>query len=451
MAIEKKGLAFVDLQYCEDLSREDCEKYYNILREELIPALGCTEPICLAFAAAEARQVLGETPERVIIKCSGNIIKNVKGAIVPNSGNLKGIEAAVCLGIAGGNPDKKLEVLEDITEKQQEYAKKLLSNPDYCQVKLLDTPATLHVILEAYSHKHTSMVEIIHTHANIVTIMRDQKYLLKKDFDPKEAVKDLTDRSCLSIRKIVSFADHAGLHPIQSLLEEQIAYNSKISKEGLEHPYGVQVGACLLKYYGSDVKIRAQAAAAAGSDARMSGCTLPVIINSGSGNQGITVSIPVIEFAKEWNVGQEKLLRALIVSNLVAIHEKTGIGRLSAYCGAVSAACGSGAALTYMRGGTYQQICDTITNTLGNISGMVCDGAKPSCAAKIMSAVDAAIMGHYLAMDGLVFQKGDGIIKGDVEQTIDNIGKVGRLGMQETDRVILKLMIGDGKEKGESA
>jgi L-cysteine desulfidase len=415
-------------------------QYTQILKEELIPALGCTEPICIAYASAKARQTLGEFPEMAIVESSGNIIKNCKGAIVPNTGSLKGIAAAAVIGIVGGDPDKKLEVLSGVTSENVARAKEILKT-DFCRVKLLTTPALLHVIVTVKSAGHSALVEIVHTHTNIVRIEKDGQTIFEKPYDPKKFNDSMTDRSVLNVKDIKEFADTVQLSELSDLIERQIDCNSRISEEGLKHPYGVQVGYNLRKYYGDDVKIKAKAAAAAGSDARMSGCTLPVVINSGSGNQGMTVSLPVIEYAKYLKVSHEKLIRALILSNLIAIHQKTGIGRLSAYCGAVSAACGSGAGITYLYGGTYEQICRTITNTLADIPGIVCDGAKPSCAAKIASSVDAAIMAHCLSMANKSFQPGDGIIESNVEETIENVGILGREGMKETDEEILKLMI----------
>lgn len=425
------------------LTAEKCQKYAQILKEELVPALGCTEPTCIAYVSAKARQVLGMEPNGITIESSGNIIKNVKGAVVPNTGNLRGIEAAAVVGVFGGDPDRELEVLSAVKQEDLDRAMKAAKN-GFCKVKLLDTPANLHVIATVTAEGgHYACVEIVHTHTNIVRIEKDGKKLLSKPFNPNDFNQSLTDRGCLNVKDILEYADKADISPIRDVIETQIRCNTKISEEGLSHPYGACVGATLRKYYGDDVKVRARAAAAAGSDARMSGCILPVVINSGSGNQGMTVSLPVIEYAKELKVSHEKLLRALVLSNLLATHQKTAIGRLSAYCGAVSAACGAGAAITYLCGGSYEQICLTIINSLGNVSGMVCDGAKPSCAAKIASAVDAAIMGHCMAMQNKGFSAGEGLITGDIESTLRNIGRLGHDGMRETDHEILEMMIGE--------
>ena len=429
-----------------ELTDFDCSQFIAILQEELVPALGCTEPIAIAYAGAHARALLGKIPDRVCIKSSGNIIKNVKSVTVPNSGNMKGIPAAAAIGIIGGNPDKGLEVLADITEADIIRTKEFLEQVP-CKVSLLDTVASLHFIVEVFAGADSASVEIIHQHTNIVRTTKNGKEVMSVPFDPASANAALTDRSGLSVKKILAFADTIDLNRVRPILERQIEYNTRIAQEGLEHRYGINAGANLLKAAEAEravtVKIRAQAAAAAGSDARMSGCTLPVVTNSGSGNQGLTASLPVIVFAEEKKLSHDQLLRGLLVSNLIAIHQKTRIGRLSAYCGAVSAACGSGAAVTYLSGGSYEQVCETITNTLAVVSGIVCDGAKPSCASKIASSVDAALNAHYLAMQNRVFQAGEGIVKGDIEKTIAGVGSVAADGMRETDKVILRIMVED--------
>ena len=429
-----------------ELTDFDCNQFIAILQEELVPALGCTEPIAIAYAGAHARALLGEIPDRVCIKSSGNIIKNVKSVTVPNSGNMKGIPAAAAIGIIGGNPDKGLEVLADITESDIASTKEFLEKIP-CKVSLLDTVASLHFIVEVFAGADSASVEIIHQHTNIVHTTKNGKDVLSVPFDPASANAALTDRSGLSVKTILEFADTIDLNRVRPILERQIDYNTRIAQEGLEHRYGINAGANLLKAAEAEqavtLKIRAQAAAAAGSDARMSGCTLPVVTNSGSGNQGLTASLPVIVFAEEKKLPHDKLLRGLLVSNLIAIHQKTRIGRLSAYCGAVSAGCGSGAAVTYLSGGSYEQVCETITNTLAVVSGIVCDGAKPSCASKIATSVDAALNAHYLAMQNRVFEPGEGIVKGDIEKTIAGVGAVAADGMRETDKVILRIMVDD--------
>ena len=429
-----------------ELTDFDCNQFIAILQEELVPALGCTEPIAIAYAGAHARALLGKIPDRVCIKSSGNIIKNVKSVTVPNSGNMKGIPAAAAIGIIGGNPDKGLEVLADITESDIARTKEFLEKIP-CKVSLLDTVASLHFIVEVFAGADSASVEIIHQHTNIVRTTKNGKDVLSVPFDPASANAALTDRLGLSVKKILEFADTINLDRVRPILERQIDYNTRIAQEGLEHRYGINAGANLLKAAEAEravtLKIRAQAAAAAGSDARMSGCTLPVVTNSGSGNQGLTASLPVIVFAEEKKLPHDKLLRGLLVSNLIAIHQKTRIGRLSAYCGAVSAGCGSGAAVTYLSGGSYEQVCETITNTLAVVSGIVCDGAKPSCASKIATSVDAALNAHYLAMQNRVFEPGEGIVKGDIEKTIAGVGAVAADGMRETDKVILRIMVDD--------
>lgn len=417
------------------------EQYLKILSEELVPALGCTEPICVAFAASLAARTLGCRPEGMTVEASGNIIKNVKGAVVPGSGGLKGIEAAAILGMVGGDPDLLLEVLSKITEEELAAARDILRNRDFCKVAVLQSTSKLHVRIFVFAGEHTALVELMHQHTNVVRIEKDKKVVFEKEQNEDGCDEGLTDRSCLNVRDILAFAGQVELSQVQPLIDRQIEYNERIAKEGMEQEYGVSVGANLLKYYGNDVKVRARAMAAAGSDARMGGCLLPVVINSGSGNQGITVSVPVIEYAREMGADHERLVRALVFSNLIAIHLKTGIGRLSAYCGVVSAACGSGAGITYLLGGTYEQICSTITNTLANVSGMICDGAKPSCAAKIATAVDAAIMGHCLSMEQKQFQTGDGIVKETVEETIESVGEIASTGMRATDEKILDIMV----------
>ncbi|MEG0944081.1 MAG: L-serine ammonia-lyase, iron-sulfur-dependent, subunit alpha [Angelakisella sp.] len=420
------------------MTQAEKDAIYGILREELVPAMGCTEPIAIAYAAAKARALLAEQPTRAVVKCSGNIIKNVKAVVVPNSGGLRGLETCVTLGAIGGNAEKQLEVLEDIQPIHIEQTKRLLAE-GFCTVEKLDTAIGLHLIVELYSADHHAAVEIAHSHTNIVSMMVDGNAVEVHT----EAVQNtvLPDRSFLNIRLIYDFANEADLAQLEELLRPQIRYNTDIAEEGLKNEYGACVGASLLRHFGNDVTVVAKAMAAAGSDARMSGCPMPVVINSGSGNQGMTVSLPVIAYAQKLGASDEMLLRALALSNLVALHQKTRIGKLSAYCGVVSAATGSGAAISYLHGMPYEDICKTITNTLANVSGIICDGAKPSCAAKIASAVDAAIMGHLMAMDHHTFGSGEGLVKDDVEQTIACIGTMGRNGMRETDQEILRLML----------
>lgn len=412
--------------------------YVQILKNELVPALGCTEPIAIAYAAARAREVLGGFPESVEMNCSGNIIKNVKGVTVPNSGGLKGIDVAAALGIVGGDPSKELKVLESIRPEHIEQAKELVGR-GFCSCRLIEDVENLYIIARVDGGGHWAEVTIINRHTLITKIVKDGVTLYETGVS--EDSPEYVDKSLLNVKQIIEFADQADIADISGILDQQIRRNSAIADEGLANGYGAQVGRTLLEVFGDDVKIRAKARAAAGSDARMSGCSLPVVINSGSGNQGMTVSLPVIEFAKEFGSGTERLYRALVVSNLIAIHQKKYIGSLSAYCGAVSAACGAGAGITYLSGGTYDDIAFTITNTIGNVGGIVCDGAKPSCAAKIASAVDAAILAHYMGAAHRSFQPGEGIVREDVEETIRSMGYIGRVGMKSTDREILNIMI----------
>lgn len=415
------------------------DNYTAILRSELVPALGCTEPIAIAYAAAKAASLLGQRPDRIEMHCSGNIVKNVQGVTVPNSGGLKGIEAAAILGALGGNVSKELEVLEGIAPEVVSEAT-LLVGTGFCKGILVEGVANLYLLAKAYAGEHCTEVEIEHKHTNIIRTTVDGKDTYFSDFDHK-SISFAGDKSLLNIRNILEFANTVNLNDISDVLENQIRMNTAISDEGLKGNYGACIGKTMLKVYGNDVKIRAKARAAAGSDARMSGCSLPVVINSGSGNQGMTASLPVIEYAKEMNAPDGKLYRALIVSNLIALHQKKYIGNLSAFCGAVCAACGSGAAITYLFGGGYEEISRTIINTIANVGGIVCDGAKPSCAAKIASSVDAAIMAHYMSTESLVFGCGEGLVQQDVERTIHNIGHVGCIGMKSTDLEILKIML----------
>ena len=452
--------------------------YIEILKEELVPALGCTEPIAIAYAAAKAAEVLKEsngeevqiaehkteekagTAERngaksasqtaldncnghLDVYCSGNIIKNVKSVTVPNSGGMRGIEAAALLGLVGGDASRKLEVLEGITEEQREETRRLLEKK-FCTCSLQDGVANLYIRAELTLEGHSACVTIEDKHTNIIKIEKDGVVLFEKacKAEADAGAKEQSDkRALLNVADILRFADEVRIEDIKDVIGRQIEMNTAISEEGLRNPYGAEVGRTLLHAYGDDIKIRAKAKAAAGSDARMNGCSMPVVINSGSGNQGMTCSLPVIEYAKELKVSKEKLYRALVVSNLVAIHQKSYIGSLSAYCGAVSAACGAGAAIAWLNGGDYEAVARTITNALANTSGMVCDGAKSSCAAKIASAVDAAIMAYTLESANHCFQPGEGLVKDNVEDTIRNMGYVGRVGMKDTDVTILNLMI----------
>lgn len=409
----------------------------HVLKGELVKALGCTEPIAIAYVSAKAREILGRMPEKIVIACSGNIIKNAKSVIVPMTGSLKGIEAAAVTGAVGGDAGKELEVLTGVTSQELETVQKLLDEK-ICKVECLDTTEKLHILETVYAGEDVVQVELIRTHLGIIKITKNGEVLFE---DQPQEDKDEIDYSCLNVKNILEFANTIHVDEVKGLIEEQIRCNTEISQKGLQEKYGANIGTLLLKHYGDDVKVRAKAKAAAGSDARMSGCELPVVINSGSGNQGMTVSLPVIEYAEYLKADHEKLIRALILSNLIAIYQKCRIGRLSAYCGAVSAAAGAGAGITYLYGGDEKQISDTVVNTLANISGIICDGASASCAAKIASSVDAAIMGSIMAREANVFESGDGIVKDNLQKTIDGVVELARDGMKETDEVILHIMV----------
>ena len=390
------------------MNRKIYNEYVTILESELVPALGCTEPIALAYAAAKAKEVLGKMPDHITMRCSGNIIKNVKGVKVPNSGGMKGVEAAAVLGITGGDPSQALEVLEHVTDREIDEAEKLLK-AGFCDCVLKDDVANLYI--EAYAvckktEKSEALVVIEDEHTNITHIEKDGQVLFHKEKKEYCQEREKTpDKSLLNLEDIITFANEVQITDVEKVLGRQIKYNTRIAEEGLRNPWGAQVGRVVLEEFGEDVKWRAVAKASAGSDARMSGCALPVIINSGSGNQGMTCSLPVIEFGKELKKSKEEIYRALCVSNLVALNQKKYIGSLSAYCGAVCAAAGAGAGITYLCGGTLEQIENTVVNTIADAGGIVCDGAKPSCAAKISTALQAAILSHKMAMRGLTFAR----------------------------------------------
>ena len=430
------------------MNRKIYNEYVTILESELVPALGCTEPIALAYAAAKAKEVLGKMPDHITMRCSGNIIKNVKGVKVPNSGGMKGVEAAAVLGITGGDPSQALEVLEHVTDREIDEAEKLLK-AGFCDCVLKDDVANLYI--EAYAvckktEKSEALVVIEDEHTNITHIEKDGQVLFHKEKKEYCQEREKTpDKSLLNLEDIITFANEVQITDVEKVLGRQIKYNTRIAEEGLRNPWGAQVGRVVLEEFGEDVKWRAVANASAGSDARMSGCARPVISNSGSGNQGMTCSLPVIEFGKELKKSKEEIYRALCVSNLVALNQKKYIGSLSAYCGAVCAAAGAGAGITYLCGGTLEQIENTVVNTIADAGGIVCDGAKPSCAAKISTALQAAILSHKMAMRGLTFARGEGLVMDCPEDTIKAVGYVGRAGMKQADVEILNLMIGKTK------
>lgn len=421
------------------ISQSLYDNYLEILKDELVPALGCTEPIAVAYAAAKARQVLGQMPEQIEMRCSGNIVKNVKGVTVPNSGGLKGIEAAALLGIVAGDASAGLEVLQGVTDEQRAYTRQLLEQ-GICSTSLIRGGDNLQIVAVLNGGGHTALVEIKSAHTHITRIERDGKVLFQQERLTRQHAGK-TDYGALTVKDILAFAEQVRIEDVRELLDNQIRLNIAISDEGLKHDWGANVGSTLIEVFGNDVRTRAKARASAGSDARMSGCALPVVINSGSGNQGMTVSLPVIVYAIELEASDEKLYRALVISNLVSIHQKHSIGRLSAYCGAVSAAAGSGAGIAYLYDMGLHGISETITNTIANVGGIVCDGAKPSCAAKIASSVDAAIMGFEMSRKNMTFAPGEGLVKANIEKTIESVGRMGRDGMKETDVEILNIMI----------
>lgn len=413
--------------------------YVQILKEELIPAMGCTEPIALAYAAAKAREVLGAIPERILLQVSGSIIKNVKSVIVPNTGGLKGLRAAVSAGVVAGDASRELEVLAAVTETQTGAMLSYLEETPI-EIRHIEDGHVFDIIVTTFGDKSSATVRIFDYHTNIVLIEKDGKVVLDRR-DHKNDESHRTDRSLLSLEGIWDFANNADIADVRELIERQIEYNSAIAREGIEGNYGSNVGKTLLKIQGSDVRVRAKAMAAAGSDARMNGCEMPVIINSGSGNQGITCSVPVIEYARELGAEQDKLIRALLLSNLITIHEKTGIGTLSAYCGAVTAGSGAAAGIVYLLGGSFDDVCNTVTNALAISSGIICDGAKASCAAKIAVSLDSALLGYDLNLEDNEFEAGDGIVMEDVDSTISGVGKIGKEGMRHTNDTIIQLMI----------
>lgn len=414
------------------------QTYLQILKEELMPAMGCTEPIAVAYCAAKARQILGKLPERVVVEASGNIIKNVKSVVVPNTAGRRGLTAAAAVGIVAGNPDKELEVIADVTAEQQEQLGKYLEETPIT-VKPALSDFVLDIWIHVFAGEEQASVRIINHHTGLAHIQHNGKVLLEEEpVNPAE--NNGLNYDLLTVADIYDFAQTMDVSDVKELFDRQMAYNCAIAEEGLTNDYGANIGKVLLRTYGDDVHTRARAKAAAGSDARMSGCELPVIINSGSGNQGITVSVPVVEYAKEWNCSGEKLYRALAISNLTALHLKNGIGRLSAFCGAVSAGAAAGAAIAYLNGGDLDDISHTLVNALAIASGIVCDGAKASCAAKISSAIDAAQLGYQMYRDGQQFYGGDGLVVKGVENTIRSICEMGRDGMKGTDKKIIELM-----------
>ena len=425
------------------LRKEIYHKYCEILKQELVLAMGCTEPIAISYAAAIARDTLGRVPTHVKLSLSGNIMKNVKSVIVPGTGGLRGMKAAIAAGIVAGCPERKLEVLSKLSKEDRSRIGQLLKECNI-QVNTLESGHIFDIQLTASSEHDVVKVRIVDLHTNVVFLQKNETTLLELPvLEPaKESQMDL---GVLTVEDIVTFADTVDLSKLETILRQQVSNNMAIAEEGLKHSYGSNIGQILMQSGLTDVRIRARAMAAAASDARMNGCEMPVGIVSGSGNQGITASVPVVVYAKTLNVSEEKLLRALIVSNLITIHQKTGIGRLSAYCGVVSAGCGCGAGIAYLYGGGYKEVAHTIVNAVAILSGTICDGAKSSCAAKISMAVESGILGFEMYQNGKQFYDGDGIVKKGVENTIANVGRLARIGMRETDREIMKIMIEDNE------
>ena len=428
------------------MTPSEYDNHVAILREELVCALGCTEPIAVAYAAALARAALRQRPESLVVACSGNIIKNVKSVTVPNSGGLRGIEAAATLGALGGDPTRELEVLQAVQPQDVERTKELV-DAGFCDVELAEGVPNLYVRVVARSQGHEAVACIEERHTNVVELTLDGEVVTAA------GVTQATDgeggdggsgarREDLSLKSIWEFAHQLEVTDVDGLISRQIELNQNISREGLSGRWGANIGSTLLHSRPNDISCKARAAAAAGSDARMSGCPLPVVINCGSGNQGITCSQPVLEYAHDLWSSHDDLVRAVVLSDLTAVHVKYFIGELSAFCGAVSASCGAGAGICYLRGGSFAQYEATIVNTLANVGGIVCDGAKPSCAAKISAAVDAAILGCDMALSDDNFLAGDGLVGRNAEETIRSMGYVGRVGMHPTDVEILNIMIG---------
>lgn len=420
------------------LTKEKYDNYIKILKEELVPAFGCTEPIAIAYCAAKAREVLGKDPEKVVIEASNNIIKNVKSVIVPNTGGLKGIPAAVAAGIVAGDATKQLEVISYVSERKKQEIRIYLENVPI-KVLPLEGGDKLDIRITVSSGDETTTVRIAKHHTNLMKIVKNSEVLLEGKEDTA-TTSNQADRSLLSVEDIIEFAQEVELSEVEEVLARQVEYNYKIAEEGIANDWGANLGSVLLKTHGNDIKTRAKAMAAAGSDARMSGCELPVVINSGSGNQGITVSVPIIEYAKELDATKEDMYRALVVSNLIAIHMKYGIGSLSAFCGAVSAGCAAGCGIAYLMGDRTEVISHALVNALAIVSGIICDGAKASCAGKIAVSVDAGILGYIMYKEGQQFYAEDGIVSRGVEKTIQNIYRLAAKGMSETDEEIIRIM-----------
>ena len=420
------------------------EKVLKILEEEIVAAEGCTEPIALSYAAAKAKRILGTIPNKVDVFLSGNIIKNVKSVTIPNSDSMGGIEAAIAMGLIAGDDRKELMVISDVTFEQLKEVKEFLAK-GIIKTHVHPGDIKLYIRLEISNDKDNVVLEIKHTHTNVTQILKNGKVLLSQVCNDGDFNSSLTDRKVLSVKFIYDLAKTIDIDLIRPIFQKVVNYNSAIAEEGLKGKYGVNIGKMILEniekgIYGNDVRNKAASYASAGSDARMSGCALPVMTTSGSGNQGMTASLPIIKFAAEKNLSEEELIRGLFVSHLITIHVKTNVGRLSAYCGAICAAAGVAASLTYLHGGNYEMVCAAITNILGNLSGVICDGAKASCAMKISSGIYSAFDATMLALNKDVLKSGDGIVGVDIEETIRNVGELAQSGMKGTDETILDIM-----------
>ncbi len=415
------------------------DEIVEVLENELVPALGCTEPIAVAYAAAKAREVLGKLPTSMVAECSGNIIKNVMGVIVPNSGGNRGVAIAAILGAIAGDASAKLSVLESVRPAHIAEAKRMEAT-GFCRCILAENVDNLYVCIHAAAGEDNAEVVIAGTHTNIVRVCRNNEVI----FDTQKAEdRSGKTRKISSLSEIIEFAETARLDDIRALLDRQIRCNTEISEEGLKGRYGASIGKTLIRNGNADLSSRIKGKVAAGSDARMSGCSMPVVINSGSGNQGMAVSLPVIEYANECMLPKESLYRALLVSNLVSIYIKKKIGSLSAFCGASSAAAAAGAAIGYLKGWTERQIEEVVESTLVNVGGLICDGAKSTCAAKLATALDAMLTAIEMMEAGNHFGEKEGLKGACAEETVCNVCYVGRNGMSETDRNVLRIMTGE--------
>lgn len=426
------------------MTREDVryQQYLSILREELRPAMGCTEPIALAYAGALGRQLLGALPDSITARISGMIIKNVKSVIVPNTGGMHGIAPAICAGVVAGDAQKELQVISEVTEQQRQHLAEYLKST---KVEILQAESGLSFDIDLHfcCADDYARVRIVNHHTNVIHLEKNGQIML--DLPALEASEDhLTDKSCLNIEDIVAFADCLDVEDIRETVGQQVKMNMALAEEGLSKNWGANIGSVLLRHQGDILSKRAAAYAAAGSDARMSGCEMPAMILSGSGNQGITASVAVAVYAKALCKSEEEMLRAVVVSDLVTVHQKAGIGRLSAYCGAISAGCGAGAGIAYLQGGKAHAVAHTVVNAIAILSGTICDGAKPSCAAKIAAAVDAGILGWDMYQDHQQFYSGDGIVTKGADNTVRNVGRLAREGMKDTNQTILDIMLGEG-------